>query len=74
MYGKGLGEAIGFLFGTTIICFVALIIIGVYAGIDYFLIEDTYESVKPIVPEVIIKTENVNGVVTSDTTYVYHLK
>jgi len=66
MYGKSFGDAIA--------CFCVLVVIGFWAGIDFFFIEDTYESTKPIIPEVIIKTENVNGVVTSDTIYVYHLK
>jgi hypothetical protein len=74
MLGKSFGDAIAFFMTSAIICFCALVVIGLWAGIDFFFIEDTYESSKPIIPEVIIKTENVNGIVTSDTTYVYHLK
>jgi hypothetical protein len=74
MYGKSLGDAIGVMMTLAIVSFGALVIVGIWAGVDYFFIEDTYETKKPITPEVVIKTETRNGVINSDTTYIYHLK
>jgi len=47
---------------------------GVYKTLDYFFWEETYESKTILVPDVIVKSKTINGVMKSDTTYFYHLK
>lgn len=56
-----------------IVAVAALIILGINYVINYSS-EKTYESKTLLAPEVLIKTENRDGVVKSDTTYVYHLE
>jgi len=64
---KGVGEMLVIGFIAIVLIFIA----GIYSVIDYFWLADKYESKKQIVPEVIIKTENRNGIVKNDTTYIY---
>lgn len=56
------------------IAIVGSMVMGVYSVVDYFWLEDEYTSTKPIVPEMVIKSESRQGKVTSDTTYVYIFK
>lgn len=53
---------------------ILLIGVGIWSAVDYFFVEDTYKSKKPITPDVVIESKTVNGIQTADTTYVYHLK
>lgn len=67
---KGIGDALV----MGLIAIIALIIIGVWAACDFFFVEDTYKSKRPIKPDVVIESQTINGVEKSDTTYIYHLK
>lgn len=57
-----------------VIAIVLLLGVGVYSAVDYFFLEDTYESKTILVPDVVVKSKSVNGVSKVDTTYVYRLK
>ena len=49
-----------------------IVIIGFVIWGSYSLFsKDEYKTKKPIKPDVIIETKTVNGVQTSDTTYIY---
>lgn len=65
---EGLGSFITFLFVCTILFFVG----GAFGLWAYVFGVKTIESKHPITPEVIIKTESIDGKIKSDTTYIYH--
>lgn len=73
-----MGAAIGEFFGRIILYLIitatALTGICLWAFTDFFFIEDTYKSKKLIKPDMVIESKTVNGIQTSDTTYIYHLK
>jgi hypothetical protein len=74
MVGENMFNGLGAFGAFLAIGLVAIIIVicsGLYGIIDYFFIDDKYESKKLIVPDVIITTEDINGKTKSDTTYVY---
>ena len=64
-------EGVGFLIVIGFIAIIVAIIMGIYGIIDYFCMADKYESSELVKPEVVIKSVNRNGVITSDTTYIY---
>jgi len=72
--GSGLGDAIGKMLLIGLVAMVLLVLVGIWEGVDYFFLEDTYESKSILVPDILIESKTINGVQTSDTTYVYKLK
>lgn len=74
MMGGDMFRGVAEMMIVGLIAIVATFIIGIYSIVDYFWLEDKQESKKPVIPEVVIKTINQNGKITSDTTYVYTFK
>ena len=72
--GSGIGNAIGNMLLLGVVATALLIIVGIWEGVNYFFLEDTYESKTILVPDVVVKSTTVNGIQKSDTTYVYHLE
>lgn len=66
-------DGLGRMIVIGFIAIVLLVIIGVFTAADYLFVDDTYECKKPITPDLVIDSKTVNGVPTSDTTYIYHL-
>lgn len=50
------------------------IIMGFYSIVDYLWLEDTYKTNKRVVPEYVITNINKNGIISTDTTFVYRFK
>ncbi len=67
---RGIGDALV----MGLIAIIVLIIISLWTVCDFFFVEDTYKSKRPIKPDVVIESQTINGIEKSDTTYVYHLK
>lgn len=74
MVGGNMFNGLAELIVAGLIAMGIVVCVGIYATIDYFFLEDKYESSKPVVPEVVIKSETINGVIKSDTIYVYKFK
>lgn len=53
---------------------VLILVFGIGFLMSWIFQSDILESSKPITPTVTITTKNINGVVKSDTTYVYKIK
>lgn len=66
---EGLGKAISFLFGLTIIGIVGIILLGSYITFDWFKGKQI-ESPKKLVPEIKLTTDGKK----IDTLYIYKLK
>lgn len=71
MVGGDMFRGLSEMLFVGMIAVVIVFIVGIYGVIDYFWLTDTYNTTKPVVPEMVIKNEIRNGVTKSDTTYVY---
>jgi len=68
---NNIGNGLNQMFIIGIIAIVLLIAVTGYTLIDLAWLDDTYKVNHPITPDVIIETKNINGVIKSDTTYIY---
>ena len=67
----GMFNGIGSVITAGIVCFFLVIGLLGYIVVDWLWFSNTQKSHKLVVPEVRIKTETINGVMESDTTYIY---
>lgn len=63
-------DGLGALIVSGLVGIAVAIILGIVLIVGLFL-PDKIKSHKPLTPTIIIETKNVNGIITSDTTYVY---
>lgn len=71
MVGGDMSKGLGEMLVVGMIAIVLVFLFGIYSVVDYFCLEDTYKTNKPVVPEMVIKSETKNGLTKSDTIYVY---
>lgn len=63
-------DGLGALIVSGLIGIVVAIIFGIMLIVSLFL-PSKVKAKHPLTPTIIIETKNVNGIITSDTTYVY---
>lgn len=67
-------DGIGTFMVVGFIAIILVLLVGIWAGIDFMFLDDVYKSKHIVCPDMTIDTKNINGITTSDTTYVYHFK